>query len=188
MDVGGGVGTQTLVIAQAAPHVKCIVQDRDAVIPDAVEVRLYSLHSPSLLILRSQYFNGNAPDLIKSGQVVLQGWFTRRCHITPMFTISLQAHDFFTPQPVKNARVYCVRMILHDWPDSTCIQILKHIRAAAGPDTELIIIESLMEYACDDTTVDENVPGMKSRVASEPLLPNSGHANIFPYLCDLQVS
>lgn len=28
--------------------------------------------------------------------------------------ISLQAHDFFTPQPVKGARAYFMRSVLHD--------------------------------------------------------------------------
>lgn len=32
------MGTQTAIIAEATPHIKCIVQDREAVIPDAVKV------------------------------------------------------------------------------------------------------------------------------------------------------
>lgn len=78
---------------------------------------------------------------------------------------------------------------MHDWSDSTCLEILKHLRAAAGTETELIIIENLMEYACPDTTINKNVPGMSSEnIAPAPLLPNYGHANVFPYLGDLQVS
>lgn len=81
-----------------------------------------------------------------------------------------------------------MRMILHDWPQSACLEILKHLRAAASPETELIIIETLLEYPCPDTTVDENVPGMRNEnPAPAPLLPNYGHANVFPYLGDLQV-
>lgn len=34
-------------------------------------------------------------------------------------------YDFFTPQPVQGARVYYMHMILHDWPDSACRDILK---------------------------------------------------------------
>ncbi|KAF1938263.1 S-adenosyl-L-methionine-dependent methyltransferase [Clathrospora elynae] len=30
--------------------------------------------------------------------------------------IEFQAHDLFTPQPVKGADVYFLRWILHDWP------------------------------------------------------------------------
>lgn len=80
-----------------------------------------------------------------------------------------------------------MRIILHDWTDTACIQILKQVRAAAAPETELIVLESLMQYACSDTTVDHGIPGMAGRIASEPMLPNYGSANLFPYLCDLQV-
>ncbi|KAG6354382.1 hypothetical protein INS49_004399 [Diaporthe citri] len=31
--------------------------------------------------------------------------------------VELQVHDFFTPQPVKGARAYFTRSVLHDWPD-----------------------------------------------------------------------
>jgi len=32
--------------------------------------------------------------------------------------VKLQTYDFFTPQPVKNAAVYFMRFIIHDWPDT----------------------------------------------------------------------
>lgn len=73
------------------------------------------------------------------------------------------AHDFLTPQPIKNARVYFMCMIMHDWPDSTCIQILKQLRTAAGPETEVIIIDNLVDYACLDTTIDKDILGMGSK-------------------------
>ena len=39
-------------------------------------------------------------------------------------------HDFFTPQPVKGARLYFTHYILHDWDDEKCIQILKNTASA----------------------------------------------------------
>ena len=44
------------------------------------------------------------------------------------------AHDFFKPQPIRNASVYFMRMILHDWPDYKALEILKALRSAAGAD------------------------------------------------------
>ncbi len=38
VDVGGGVGSQSLVLANHYPHLRFIVQDREAVVRDAVEV------------------------------------------------------------------------------------------------------------------------------------------------------
>jgi hypothetical protein len=37
------------------------------------------------------------------------------------------AHDFLTPQPVKDADIYLLRWILHDWSDKYCIRILQSL-------------------------------------------------------------
>lgn len=42
-------------------------------------------------------------------------------------------HDFFTPQPVKGARVYTLKSILHDWADDKALTILKNIATAMQP-------------------------------------------------------
>ena len=39
VDVGGGIGTQTMVLAKSFPQLKFIVQDREAVVPDGIKVR-----------------------------------------------------------------------------------------------------------------------------------------------------
>lgn len=38
-----------------------------------------------------------------------------------------QAHDFFTPQPVKHARAYSLHSILHDWGDEDGVKILQNL-------------------------------------------------------------
>ena len=38
VDIGGGVGSQSLVIAKDHPQLRFVVQDREAVVRDAVEV------------------------------------------------------------------------------------------------------------------------------------------------------
>jgi hypothetical protein len=40
VDVGGGVGSSTLQLTKAYPHLRYVVQDRAKVIPDAVTVCL----------------------------------------------------------------------------------------------------------------------------------------------------
>ncbi|KAM0793774.1 hypothetical protein ACM66B_001192 [Microbotryomycetes sp. NB124-2] len=84
-------------------------------------------------------FEVAAPDALKSGQ------------------IKLQAHDFFTPQPVKQAEVYFLRAIIHDWPDDEAKTILKHLADSAAPHTQLVVIEhvvtSLAPNATDPPTV-----------------------------------
>ena len=39
VDVGGGIGSQSLALAKAYDHLKFVVQDRDSVVADAVKVR-----------------------------------------------------------------------------------------------------------------------------------------------------
>ncbi|GAA5946420.1 hypothetical protein JCM3765_000234 [Sporobolomyces pararoseus] len=81
--------------------------------------------------------------------------------------VTFQAQNFFEPQQVKDATVFVLRAIIHDWPDTESIQILKHLRDAATPTTKLVVIES---------TYNELSP-------PHPFPP----ANIWPYISDLQM-
>ncbi|EWC44896.1 hypothetical protein DRE_00955 [Drechslerella stenobrocha 248] len=48
-------------------------------------------------------------------------------------------HDFFEENPIKNADIYWLRYILHDWSDDYCVKILDGIRAGMGPRSRLLI-------------------------------------------------
>ena len=39
VDVGGGIGAQSILVAQAHPHVHVVVEDREQVVSTAVSVR-----------------------------------------------------------------------------------------------------------------------------------------------------
>ncbi|KAL9110850.1 MAG: hypothetical protein Q9227_004650 [Pyrenula ochraceoflavens] len=59
--------------------------------------------------------------------------------------IEFMAHDFFMPQPVKGARTYYLRQVLHDWPTPTCHTILKHLHSAMLPAySHLLIHEQIL--------------------------------------------
>ncbi|PYI09955.1 S-adenosyl-L-methionine-dependent methyltransferase [Aspergillus sclerotiicarbonarius CBS 121057] len=58
--------------------------------------------------------------------------------------IECQGHDFFDEQPVKGAKAYYLRTVLHDWPDKQARQILAKIREAMAPDSLLLINETLI--------------------------------------------
>ncbi|QKX63471.1 uncharacterized protein TRUGW13939_10641 [Talaromyces rugulosus] len=53
--------------------------------------------------------------------------------------IQLQAHDFFTEQPVYGADVYFFRNIFHNWSDSRAILILKALVPALRQGSRLVI-------------------------------------------------
>ncbi|KAL8869656.1 MAG: hypothetical protein Q9174_004105 [Haloplaca sp. 1 TL-2023] len=53
-------------------------------------------------------------------------------------------HDFFTPQPVRGARAYLMRQVLHDWPDAECQTILQHLAAAMQPNYSKLLINEFI--------------------------------------------
>ncbi|KAK7968734.1 O-methyltransferase-domain-containing protein [Apiospora saccharicola] len=59
--------------------------------------------------------------------------------------ISLQAHDFFTPQTVQGARVYPLHNILHDWADDDAVRVVANIAGAMEKGySRLLIHESIV--------------------------------------------
>lgn len=55
-----------------------------------------------------------------------------------------QGHNFFDEQPVKGAKAYYLRTVLHDWPDKQVVQILIRIRDAMDSDSLLLIDENII--------------------------------------------
>ena len=55
-----------------------------------------------------------------------------------------QAHDFFKPQPIKDADVYFFRRIFHDWPDESCLQILENLVPSMKTGSRIIMDETIL--------------------------------------------
>jgi hypothetical protein len=53
--------------------------------------------------------------------------------------VSLQSHDFFQPQPLRDVDVYFFRLVLHDWPDEYCSRILRALIPALKPGARVIL-------------------------------------------------
>ncbi|KAJ5631537.1 S-adenosyl-L-methionine-dependent methyltransferase [Penicillium longicatenatum] len=53
-------------------------------------------------------------------------------------------YDMFTEQPVKGAKVYYMRTVLHDWPDKQALEALGHIWDAMAEDSILLINENTL--------------------------------------------
>ncbi|ROW14848.1 hypothetical protein VPNG_03827 [Cytospora leucostoma] len=58
-------------------------------------------------------------------------------------------HDFFQEQPVRGARFCYLRSVLHDWPDDECVAILRRLRAAFGPQSQVLIDDMVLPDAGD---------------------------------------
>lgn len=59
--------------------------------------------------------------------------------------LSFQRHNFFDPQPVKGAAAYIFRHIMHDWPDESCIEILRQTISAMDKNrSRILIVDQVM--------------------------------------------
>ncbi|RAK97329.1 S-adenosyl-L-methionine-dependent methyltransferase [Aspergillus ibericus CBS 121593] len=58
--------------------------------------------------------------------------------------IEPQGYDFFTEQPVKGARCYMLRTVLHDWPDVQAEVILQRVKDAMTTDSTLLVVEKVL--------------------------------------------
>lgn len=54
--------------------------------------------------------------------------------------VSFLPHNFFNPQPVQ-ADIYLIKLILHDWPDKQCIEILQGLRPALKRGAKIVFID-----------------------------------------------
>lgn len=58
--------------------------------------------------------------------------------------IEAMEHDFFTPEPIAGARVYYLKMVLHDWPDEQCKQILTNLKPALKAGHSRILLNEII--------------------------------------------
>jgi hypothetical protein len=95
-------------------------------------------------------------------------------------------HDFF-PQPVTDAAVFLLRVVLHDWPDAFAHRILLRLREATAPHTKLVLADFVLPLACvDDFGVGEGGIDVQLEGA-EKMLANLGKASANAYWMDLTV-
>ncbi|KAI8630832.1 S-adenosyl-L-methionine-dependent methyltransferase [Xylariaceae sp. FL1651] len=85
-------------------------------------------------------------------------------------------HNFFEPNPTKDADVYWLRYILHDWSDDYCVRILEAIRPAMGPHSRILICDQVM-----NTT--RGCPELQA--APAPLPSNWGYYTRYSHQRDL---
>lgn len=120
------------------------------------------------------YWNRNEPKAVAEGRVTFQG------------------HNFFSPQPAKDADVFILRYILHDWSNAKAIEILKQLRGAAIPGkTKVLVEDGVIKYAC--AVNPKEIPGAEGiefegadkREVPAGLLPNLGKAEAINYYLDM---
>jgi hypothetical protein len=86
-----------------------------------------------------QLFRDKFPGL--QGRLVLQdlSYVVETADISS--EIETQVHNFFDEQPVKGAKAYYLRTVLHDWPDKQAVEILSRLRKSMSPESMVLIHE-----------------------------------------------
>ncbi|MCJ1355674.1 MAG: hypothetical protein MMC33_005666 [Icmadophila ericetorum] len=82
------------------------------------------------------------PDV--QGRVVLQDRPEVIEHSLPIEGVEKEPYDFWTPEPIKGARAYYMRNIMHDWPDEKCLLILGNLKSAMTDESVILIDEMIL--------------------------------------------
>ncbi|KAJ4339007.1 hypothetical protein N0V95_007900 [Ascochyta clinopodiicola] len=78
------------------------------------------------------------------GRVVVQDVASTLAYAPKIDGIEFQEHDFFTPQPIRGAKYYYLRHILHDWTADDSIRILRNLIPALSPESRIVIDEVVL--------------------------------------------
>ncbi|KAL4951466.1 S-adenosyl-L-methionine-dependent methyltransferase [Aspergillus filifer] len=70
-----------------------------------------------------------------------------------------QPHDFFTPQPIKGARIYHMKAVMHDWSDDRAVEILRYTAASMKPGySKVWIVDRVLpETGADKVSVWQDI-------------------------------
>ena len=87
------------------------------------------------------------------GQVILQDLNHSIGNALQTPGVQNMVHNFFEPQPVRGAKFYFLRGVLHNHPDDRVCTILQHTKNAMSQDSVLLIDEMVLP----DTGLELNV-------------------------------
>ncbi|KAF9263799.1 S-adenosyl-L-methionine-dependent methyltransferase [Marasmius fiardii PR-910] len=83
--------------------------------------------------------------------------------------------DFLKEPPVPKRNVYYMSLVIHDWPDTDAITILKSVASVMNDTSRLILHEHVLQHCHPQQNKDSNE---SSEIQKEPLLPNYGSGSI----------
>lgn len=65
-------------------------------------------------------------------------------NVKTQLPVATQAIDLFAPQPIQGARIYFLHTILHDWPETQAVEILKNIAPAMEAGYSRILLYEII--------------------------------------------
>jgi demethylsterigmatocystin 6-O-methyltransferase len=78
------------------------------------------------------------------GRLVVQDMAQTVAIAPPLDGVEAQAHDFFEAQPLRGAKFYYLRCVLHDWPRDKAAAILSRVREAMEPGVSQLLIDEIV--------------------------------------------
>ncbi|KAG6807059.1 hypothetical protein H0H92_008969 [Tricholoma furcatifolium] len=155
VDCGGGIGSSARTVLKAHPKLKFLIQDMPNVVEDGKRVCVLTFAIVGDVDIFPQHWNETDPSKLQAGRVDFMGEkIVQSDSHKPLAHTGMTAHNFFEPQPVRNASVFLLKNVLHDWSDDNCIQILSGLRAAATSETTLVICDCVMTTSGVETVID----------------------------------
>lgn len=138
----------------------------------------------------SVFFKKKFPHL--PGRLIVQDVPSTLAHAPKVEGIEFAVHDFFTEQPVRGAKFYYMRHILHDWTEEDCIRILEKIIPAMSAESlividEVVLPETKLPWQCAimDIAMMASLGGIeRSREDWEVLLGRAGLKAVDVYTYD----
>ncbi|KAL1745742.1 O-methyltransferase-domain-containing protein [Schizophyllum fasciatum] len=77
----------------------------------------------------------------------------------PDASIEFEPQDFFHTQVVKDAAIFLLFHIMHNWGKTRAVQILRNLRVVASHETKLIIGDQITPHASHEQILGDNVKG-----------------------------
>lgn len=79
------------------------------------------------------------------GRIIVQDIPATLQHAISHPGVEIMEQDFFQPQQVREAAIYYMRHIIHDYPDEKAIQVLRNTKDALGPHSVILIDDMFLE-------------------------------------------
>jgi len=112
-----------------------------------------------------------------------QHWATEYPEGTRNGQVQFVPLNFLENSPVGGQDIYYLRNIIHNWPESSALEILRSVRQAMEPHSRMLIHEYILQHLNREPIADGSAAGMEE--APAPMLPNFGLGNIRTYNQDL---
>ncbi|KAJ8588308.1 S-adenosyl-L-methionine-dependent methyltransferase [Rhizopogon salebrosus TDB-379] len=122
--------------------------------------------------------NQDLPEIIREAQI---RWEKNATEALLGGRVEFLAFNFLEEVPIAGKDVYYLRMIIHDWPDAEATTILRNIRKVMGPNSRVLIHESVLFHTVQEPGV--QIDGLS--IAPKPMLPNFGAGTHRAYHQDL---